>query len=98
MQGDLQIILPVGREDVGLGFREDIQVVMVFLRNFGVEGGIRLGSGKNRRERRRGRRGGGVRRGGGCEGVGEGWHRKSGGGVLLRRFLCLLRWWGGKAG
>ena len=66
MQGDLQIILPVGREDVGLRFGEHIQVVMVFRRNFGVEGGIRLGGGKKRRERRRGKRGGGVGRGGGC--------------------------------
>ena len=59
----------MGREDVGLGLRKDIQVVMVFLGNFGVEGGIRLGGGKKRRERRRGRRGGGVGRGSGCEGA-----------------------------
>ena len=81
----------MGRKDVGLGLGEDIEVVMVFLGNFGVEGGIRLGGGKKRRERRWGRRGGGVGRGGGCEGVGEGWHERSVERVLLRRFLCLLR-------
>ena len=66
MKWDLQVILSVGRKDVGLRFREDIQVIMVFLGDFGVEGGIRWGSGKKRRGRRQGRRGGGVGRGGGC--------------------------------
>ena len=41
MKWDVQVILSVGKEDVGLRFREDIQVVMVFLGNFGVEGGIK---------------------------------------------------------
>ena len=91
LQRDLQVVLPVGREDVGLHLREDIQVVMVFLGNCGVEGGLRLEEGKKRRERRRRRREGGVGRGGGCEVVGEGWHGRSVEGVLLRRFLCLLR-------
>ena len=51
MQGDLQIILSVGREDVGLCLREDVQVVMIFLWNFGVEKGIKRGDGKKGRER-----------------------------------------------
>ena len=51
MQRNFQVIFAVGGEHVGLGFREDIQVVMVFLGNFGVEGGIRLEEGKKRRER-----------------------------------------------
>ena len=81
----------MGTKDVGLSFGEDVQVIVVFLRNFCVEGRIRLGSGKKRRERRWGRRGGGVGRGDGCDGVGEGLHERSVERVLLRRFLCLLR-------
>ena len=41
LKWDLQVILSVGRKDVGLRFREDIQVVMVFLGNFSVKGGIK---------------------------------------------------------
>ena len=57
MQRDLQVVLAVGGEHVGLGFREDIQVIMILLRDLLKEERIRRGSGKKGRN-------------GGCQGVG----------------------------
>ena len=48
MQGDLQVILAVGREGVGLQLREDVEKIMAGLRNQGVQ--RRVGGGMGRGE------------------------------------------------
>ena len=53
----------MGGEHVGAGFRKDIQVIMILLRDLLKEEGVGRGGGKE----------GGS---GGCEGVGEGWHER----------------------
>ena len=64
----------MGREDVGLCLREDVQEVVVLLWDFSVERGIRLGGGKEGRGSGLESRGAGIGRGGGCKGVGgRGW-------------------------
>ena len=41
----MQIVLAVGREDVRLSFREDIQVVVILLGDLLIEGGVWGGKG-----------------------------------------------------
>ena len=79
-QGDLQVILSVGREHVGAGFRDDVQVVVIrreyLLIKIGVGnggGGCRKGGAKKRGRGYQKRWGKGVRgRSGGMGGGGKG--------------------------
>ena len=46
MQRDFQVIFAVGGEHVGLGFREDIQVIMILRRDLLKEEGMGRRGGK----------------------------------------------------